>query len=87
MKTKNLYSLQAVQSHIEKYISIGGEVIEAVHGSLGYGTTICKANGKKSTVIQEVFVNSWSSSHTITLYNKLPKKYEKLLEQWYDTAE
>lgn len=87
MRTKTLYSLQAVQNHIEKYNSIGGEVIEAVEGSLGYGTTICTADGKKSTVIQEVFINEWSSSHTITLYNKLPKKYEKLLEQWYDKAE
>ena len=87
MKTKTLYSSQAVQNHIEKYNSIGGEVIEAVEGLLGYGTTICTANGKKSTVIQEVFINTWSSSHTITLYNKLPKKYEKLLEQWYDKAE
>lgn len=87
MRTKTLYSLQAVQNHIEKYNSIGGEVIEAVEGSLGYGTTICTADGKKSTVIQEVFINEWSSSHTITLYNKLPKKYEKLLELWYDKAE
>jgi len=87
MKTKTLYSLQAVQTHIEKYTSIGGEVIEAVEGLLGYGTTICQADGKKASVIQEVFITSWTSGHTITLYNKLPKKYEQLIEQWYEASE
>jgi hypothetical protein len=87
MKTKTIYSLKAVQSLLEKYSAVDGEIIEAIEGTLGHGTTICTAHGKKSAVIQEVFITSWSSGHTITLYNKLPKKYEQLIEQWYEAAE
>jgi hypothetical protein len=87
MGKKTLYTLDSVKNLIDKYVQIGGDVLEVVEGSLGYGTTICTAEGKKSAVIQEVFLNSWSSGHTITMYNKLPKKYETLIEQFYDKVE
>lgn len=76
-----IYSNKVVQDVIDNYIKKGGEVIEAIEGCLGYGTTICIGDGLKSTIIQEVFLNSWSSGHTIRMYNKLPKKYEKLLSK------
>jgi hypothetical protein len=74
-----IYSNKVVQDVIDNYIKKDGEVIEVIEGCLGYGTTICLGDGLKSTIIQEVFLNSWSSGHTIRMYNKLPKKYEKLL--------
>ena len=74
------YTLEAVENLINKYVQNGGEVaIEVVEGSLGYGTTICYGKGLKTAVIQERFENCWSSSHTITMYNKLPKKYQDIL--------
>jgi hypothetical protein len=87
MKTKTIYSLKAVQSLLEKYSAVDGEIIEAIEGTLGHGTTICTAHGKKSAVIQEVFINSWSSGHTITLYNKLPKKYEAMIKAYCNAIE
>jgi hypothetical protein len=75
------YTIGAIEELIDNYIKKDGEVIEVIEGCLGYGTTICIGNGLKSTIIQEVFLNHWSSGHTIRMYNKLPKKYEKLLEQ------
>ena len=87
MKTKTIYSLKAVQSLLEKYAAVDGEIIEAIEGTLGHGTTICTAHGKKSAVIQEIFLNAWSSGHTITLYNKLPKKYQAMIKAHYNTIE
>jgi hypothetical protein len=78
------YTNEAVQDLINAYVNRDGEVIEVVEGCLGYGTTICSAYGCKYAVIQEVFLNSWSSTHTIKMYNKLPKKYENLLENYYN---
>jgi hypothetical protein len=76
------YTTKAVQDIISKYVERGGEVIEVVEGVLGYGTTICFGDGLKFCVIQEHFVNAWSSNHSIRLYNKLPKKYEALIEEY-----
>jgi hypothetical protein len=83
-KTQNTYGWQAVQNLIDKYLARGGEVIELVEGSLGAGTTICFGEGLKTTIIQERFVNCWSSTHTIRMYNKMPKKYDKMIADWYN---
>jgi len=75
----NYYTIESIEELINRYLERNGEVVEVVEGCLGYGTTICYGEGLKSTVIQEHFENSWSSSHTVRMYNKLPKKYEDML--------
>ena len=72
-----LYTLKYCEDLISKYINIHkGEAETIKEGSLGLGTILLHgAEGKKSVVIQEVFLNAWSSGHTIKMYNKLPKKY------------
>jgi hypothetical protein len=76
------YTLSAVEDLINRYVERGGEVaIEIITGNLGYGTTICFGDGLKTAVIQERFQNEWSSTHTITMYNKLPKKYQLMLNE------
>ena len=75
------YTIKAVEDLINRYVERGGEVaIEVVEGSLGYGTTICFGDGLKTAVIQEHFQNEWSSSHSIIMYNKMPKKYQLMLD-------
>jgi hypothetical protein len=75
------YTIQSIENLMNRYIESGGEVaIEIVEGSLGYGTTICFGDGLKTAVIQEHFETAWSSIHTITMYNKLPKKYQLMLD-------
>lgn len=78
---QNLYSLQAVENLIEKYIENGGEIITLEEGVLGYGKTLLIGDGLKSVVITEIPLNCWSSAHSIRMYNKLPKKYEMLMEK------
>ena len=78
------YSLTACESLIEKYTNnFGGKVATINEGVLGLGTVILhRAEGKKSIVIQEHYLNDWSSYHTIRRYNILPKKYENALEKF-----
>jgi hypothetical protein len=73
------YNLESLDKLTNLYLSKGGQVIELIEGVLGYGTTVCFGDNLKFCVIQERFETSWSSTHTIRLYNKIPKKYESLL--------
>jgi hypothetical protein len=86
-KQPKIYRLATCENLMQKYIEIGGEVLTVVEGCLGLGTTICQAEGKKAAVIKEFFINAWSSGHTITMYNKLPKKYEKMIIDFWDNLE
>lgn len=68
-----------------QYYKLGGRVcMEAVPGTLGYGTTIMLADGYKTAVIREHHLNEWSCWHSIRFYNshKLPKKYQRLVEDY-----
>lgn len=75
------YSLEQIDSLIDKYVNtFGGEVSTLEEGVLGYGLTVLHgAKGKKSIVIKEIYLNAWSSAHTVKMYNSLPKKYQNLL--------
>lgn len=74
---KKTYDLRSCEELIEKYVNTyGGECKIIEEGCLGLGKILLhSAEGKKSIIITEIFVNSWTSTHTIRMYNKLPKKY------------
>jgi hypothetical protein len=76
------YSLSSCQDLINTYVNeFKGEVTELREGVLGLGTILLhSAKGKKTIIINEYFINSWTSGHTIRMYNKIPKKYERALE-------
>ena len=78
-----MYTLTACQDLIDRYVNkYGGECTELEEGVLGLGTMILhSAEGKKTIVIKEVYLNPWSSGHTIRMYNKMPKKLEKMLDK------
>lgn len=75
-----IYSLSAVENLIKRYSDKGGYMVEIKEGSLGYGTTILAGEKLKTTIIQEVYLNPWSSGHTVRMYRKCPKKYAKYLQ-------
>lgn len=79
MKT---YTTKTVQNLINNYVNkLGGQVTTIEEGSLGFGLTILhNANKYKNIVITEVYESGWSSTHKIRQYNKLPKKYQKMLD-------
>lgn len=75
-----LYSLEACEKLIAKYVDKGGEVVTLREGVLGLGTLLCTGDNLKTTIINEVYLNCWSSGHTIRQYNKCPKKYLKIIK-------
>jgi hypothetical protein len=76
---KSYYSLSACEELISRYVDRDGEIITLNEGGVGLGLVLCLAEGCKTAVIQEVYLNEWSSAHTIRLYNSTPKKYLKML--------
>lgn len=78
----NYYSCSAVKELIEEYVGRGGEAFTLEEGGVGYGLTLLYdfKNKLKTYVIKEVYLNEWSSGHTVRAYNKCPKKYKEMLE-------
>ena len=77
---KKLYTNEAVNSLVEKYFSKDGNIKVIDEGCLAsYGLAILYGEGLKTTIIKEVYLNEWSSGNSIISYNKMPKKYAKLL--------
>jgi len=76
------YTLKACENLIEEYVNeYKGEATTVKDGILGLGQVILHgAEGMKSYIITEYPINSWVSGHKIRSYNKLPKKYNLLLE-------
>jgi len=76
-----LHTLSTCEDLIAKYTNqYNGEITTLEEGCLGLGTVLLhNAEGKKTILIKEVYLNHWSSGHTIRKYNKMPQKYKKLL--------
>ena len=81
-RKQKLYTSGVIQELADCYIDNGGEAAEVIEGTLGWGTTIMTRDGWKSAVVREVFVNPWSSAHKVRMYNKLPKKYQTMLDEY-----
>lgn len=75
--SRNVYSCESISKLIEDYESKGGHIVTIQEGTLGYGKLILFGDGLKTTIVQEVALNEWSSAHTIRMYNKTPEKYNK----------
>lgn len=75
------YSLKSCENLISKYVNeYKGEVATIEEGCLGLGTVLLhSADGKKTVLITEYFINSWVSGHTVRKYNKMPKKYQQYI--------
>lgn len=89
-----MYDCTAVANFIECYrkecenVHKEPNIVTLQEGTLGYGNMVLMCDGFKTAIIQERYLNCWSSGHTIRLYNKTPKKYLVLIkrkEEEYDT--
>jgi hypothetical protein len=78
-----LYTLNACEELIDKYVNeFGGTSTQIEDGILGLGTLMLHgAPNKKSILIKETFINSWTSGHSVTMYNKIPKKYNEIISK------
>lgn len=84
---KKLYDCDYIAHLISQYSEKGGEVITIDEGCLGYGFMIMFGEGLKTTIVKEVYINEWSSGHTVRMYNKTPKKYEQMITAFYESEE
>ena len=82
-RKENLYQCFAIDDLISRYIEKDGEILEIEPESLGYGKLLLYPNGAnlKTIIVTEIALNCWSSTHKVRMYNKMPKKYEKILEE------
>lgn len=76
------FSLDYCENLIEIYVNeFGGEITQINEGGVGLGNLILHgAPGKKTIVINEYYINCWNSGHNVRMYNKIPKKYKKLID-------
>ena len=73
------YTLKAVDGLISSYLDKGGEIHQLEEGVLGHGLLMLTGESLKTAIIKEVFLNSWSSAHTVRFYNEIPKKYANMM--------
>lgn len=75
-----MYNFQQIDKLINRYAEIeNSETVQIWEGCLGSGNWILTAPNKKTAIIKEVYVNAWQSTHTVKMYNKIPKKYQSIL--------
>lgn len=81
-REKTLYTSTSVDELIAKYTEAGGQVLQMREGTLGCGDVLLyDETGKLYTfVIREVYINEWSSGHTVRKYRKIPAKYQAMVE-------
>ena len=81
-RNRKLYTSEAIEGLMEDYYRLGGSYITVAKGSLGHGTVVFYNYGNKdlvNLVVKEIYLNEWSSAHTIRRYRVLPKKYKDML--------
>ena len=74
------YTLNACEELMSRYIDADGYAITVEEGCLGLGTVVCFGENLKTAIIKEFYINPWSSGHTVRFYNKMPKKYEDMVD-------
>lgn len=75
------YTCTAVADLIDKYMERNGIAYELIPGTLGYGLTVCVAEGCRTAIIREQYLNQWSSAHTVRFYNRIPLKYANMITE------
>lgn len=77
------FSLKYCEDIIDRYVNdYEGEILQVEEGGVGLGTLLLHSGvGAKTIIITEVFLNEWSSTHKVRMYNEIPKKYKNLIKQ------
>ena len=77
------YCLDNPQEFIDRYIAAGGEIVDSCEGCLGWGTMILQGKGLKNFVLDEEYLNEWSSMMVLYDYGSkpIPKKWFRAIEE------
>ena len=81
-REQTLYTSTSVDKLIADYTEAGGQVLQMREGTLGCGDVLLYDEAGKlyTFVIREVYINEWSSGHTVRKYRKIPAKYQALVD-------
>lgn len=85
-KMKGLYSCSAIAGLIENAEQQGYELVQFKPESLGYGGFVLMAPRPdwENVVVEEVYLNEWSSAHKVRRCRKISKKLQKLIKEYED---
>lgn len=78
----HIYSTTAVERFIAMMTDEHGyTAVQLNEGTLGAGDWVLLAPPGEYTnyIIKEVYINEWSSGHTVERRIRIPKKYQKML--------
>lgn len=80
-----LYSCKAVQETIDTLTGKGWDMLQLDEGGVGYGHIVLLAPDDQhyNFEITEVYLNCWSSGHTIRRFAKASKRIEKDIDAYY----
>ena len=83
---KGLYSCSAIAGLIENATGQGYELVQFRPESLGYGgfVLIAPRPDWENVVVEEVYLNEWSSAHKVRRCRKISKKLQKLIREYED---
>lgn len=78
-----LYTSSSVEKLINDYLDAGGELLQIEEGTLGHGYALLYDEGGhlRFFVIKEVYINEWTSGHKVRGYNKIPAKYQAIIDR------
>ena len=82
--SKKLYSYKAIeQFYNEKLAPLGYEWFQLREGTLGIGDAVLISPDEKhyNFVVREVYLNEWSSAHTIRRCSKISKALEREMRE------
>ena len=80
---KNLYTFRAVDDLRDRLVNeYGYNTIQLHEGVLGSGSFVCLAPDDKhyNFVVREVYINEWSSGHTVRRCAKISKKLQSEID-------
>lgn len=84
---KGRYITQENIDKLEQQVYNLGGMVYKIQGCLLDNYIMVLPEKYKSIVIKEHYLNEWSSENLCSMYRKLPKKYEKVIELLEDDKE
>lgn len=81
----SIYNQKAIDNIFKQYEKHENFIAWTIPGALVDGY-ILTADGCKTTIIKEVYLNEWSSAYSVRMYNRIPAKYQKIIDMIEDEA-
>ena len=87
-RQRKLYTSTAIDELITKALANNYELVQIEEGTIGHGFCVLLAPDEKhyNFVIREVYINCWTSAHTVRRCRKISAALQKQIGQAGETA-